>query len=128
MKTAIKVEEAAQFAVAVIALNLLPFQFAWYAWVGLFLLPDLSMGGYLAGSKVGAVCYNLVHHKATGIALFAAGLLANQPVLQLAGLLLFAHSAFDRTLSYGLKLPDSFNHTHLGWVGKSVRNNTALPA
>jgi hypothetical protein len=41
------------------------------------------------------------------------------PAMQLAGLIMFGHSAFDRLLGYGLKFKDSFNHTHLGHIGKS---------
>ncbi len=33
----------------------------WLLFVLLFLLPDVSMLGYLAGSRVGAVSYNLFH-------------------------------------------------------------------
>ena len=38
--------------------------------------------------------------------------------LILVGLMLLAHSSFDRLLNYGLKYPDSFRHTHLGEIGK----------
>jgi hypothetical protein len=44
-------------------------------------------------------------------------ILASQP-LQLAGLILFGHSSMDRVLGYGLKYSDSFQHTHLGMLGK----------
>jgi len=40
------------------------------------------------------------------------------------GLLFMAHSCFDRALGYGLKYSDSFDHTHLGWIGKSKHLNT----
>jgi hypothetical protein len=42
----------------------------------------------------------------------------NHDLLILSGIILFGHSAMDRALGYGLKYPDSFQHTHLGWVGK----------
>jgi hypothetical protein len=45
-------------------------------------------------------------------------MLANQP-LQLTGLILFGHSSMDRVLGYGMKYSDSFQHTHLGMIGKS---------
>ena len=28
------------------------------------------------------------------------------------------HVGVDRALGYGLKMPDAFTHTHLGWIGK----------
>jgi len=46
------------------------------------------------------------------------GWLMHQEGLLAAGLLLLAHSAFDRVWGYGLKYNDQFNHTHLGMVGK----------
>lgn len=124
MKQLLKLEEAAQVAAAIVALYFMPFHFAWCVWVGLFLLPDVSMIGYFGGPRVGSVVYNIVHHKALGILFVLAGLIINNETVQLAGLLLFAHSAFDRMLGYGLKLPDSFQHTHLGMVGKHKRKKT----
>jgi hypothetical protein len=76
------------------------------------------MIGYLVSPQAGAVTYNFIHHKAFGISIFVIGIiLANQP-LQLTGLILFGHSSMDRILGYGLKHSDSFQHTHLGMIGK----------
>jgi hypothetical protein len=124
MKQLLTLEEAAQLTAAIVALYFMPFHFGWYVWVGLFLLPDVSMIGYFGGPRVGALVYNIVHHKALGVLLFLAGLFMNYEAVQLVGLLLFAHSAFDRMLGYGLKLPDSFQHTHLGMVGKQNGKKT----
>jgi hypothetical protein len=38
-------------------------------------------------------------------------------------LIFLAHSTFDRVAGYGLKYSNSFNHTHLGWIGKSKHLN-----
>ena len=38
--------------------------------------------------------------------------------LEIAGIILLAHSAFDRMLGYGLKYSDSFKNSHLGKIGK----------
>jgi hypothetical protein len=51
-------------------------------------------------------------------ALLGTGFLMHQDVLITAGLLLVAHSSFDRMLGYGLKFSDDFKHTNLGWMGK----------
>jgi hypothetical protein len=60
----------------------------------------------------------ILFSKALGISIFVIGIiLANQPV-QLAGLILFGHSSMDRILGYGLKYSDSFQHTHLGMIGR----------
>ncbi len=115
MKNTLKLEEAALFVLSIIAFSQLPFAWWWYP--ALFLLPDVSMLGYLVNPRVGAMMYNIVHHKA--IALFVCGCgfaLSHQGVL-LAGIILFGHSAFDRILGYGLKYSTSFQETHLGTIG-----------
>lgn len=82
------------------------------------LAPDLSMVGYLAGSRVGAMTYNLAHNLVVPIVLLGLGWPLSQPVLSLAGAVLFAHVAADRALGYGLKLPSGFRDTHLGRIGR----------
>lgn len=90
----------------------------WVFWA-LFLAPDISMLGYLAGTRTGAFIYNLFHHKGLALLVYIAGLwMASEP-LQLAGLVLFGHSSFDRIQGYGLKYSDAFSNTHLGRIGKS---------
>jgi hypothetical protein len=117
MKNLLKIEELLQLILC-IYLNLqLPYPGWWY-WV-LFLTPDVGMLGYLFNTKIGAVMYNLFHHKGIAIAFYIAGLaFANEP-LQFTGLLLFGHSAFDRIFGYGLKFSDHFKHTHLGWLNEA---------
>ena len=95
--------------------------FAWYWWLVWILAPDLSMLGYLAGNRVGAVCYNVVHHKGVAIALYLVGLYTFNPILQYAGLILFGHSCMDRGMGYGLKYFSGFNDTHLGKIGKGAK-------
>jgi hypothetical protein len=116
MKNVLKAEQAAQLAVAIIALYYQPLTFAWWQWVLLFLSPDLGMVGYLVNSRVGALTYNIAHHKAIAAMFIIVGFVYSGPVFLLAGLLLYAHSAFDRMIGYGLKYPDSFQHTHIGWL------------
>ena len=52
MKTLISLEEAAQFVLTIILFAKLPF--AWWVYPALFLLPDLSMTGYVVSARVGA--------------------------------------------------------------------------
>jgi hypothetical protein len=80
---------------------------------------DLSMLGYLAGSRVGAALYNLFHNYTGPVIWITIGLL-NFQTLWLAGfgLVWMAHIGGDRALGYGLKFGDGFKHTHLGWIGK----------
>ena len=116
MKSLLKLEELAQLLLAVLVFAHLPY--AWWVLPATFLLPDLSMLGYLAGPRVGAASYNLAHHKALAIVVGAAGWALGLPVLVLAGTILLFHSAFDRLLGYGLKYTTGFQDTHLGGVGK----------
>ncbi|TGD79454.1 DUF4260 domain-containing protein [Hymenobacter wooponensis] len=118
MKNLLKLEELAQMLAAALVFSYLPY--AWWWLPALFLLPDLSMLGYLAGPRTGAVCYNLAHHKALALTVGLAGWLLAQPLLLLAGTVLLFHSAFDRLLGYGLKYSTTFHDTHLGRVGKTA--------
>lgn len=116
MKSLLKIEEAFLFALAIYFNTLLPFP-TWYFWA-LFLLPDISMLGYLANPRIAAICYNIAHHKGLALAVFFAGTFLIIPELTLAGVVLFGHSSFDRIVGYGLKFSDDFKNTHLGWIGK----------
>ena len=116
MKTLIQLEEAAMLGLAIYLFSLLPF--AWWWFPVLILVPDLAMLGYAFGAKAGAWAYNLAHHKGVAIALYIAGVYAGQPIVQLAGVILFAHSSMDRLFGYGLKYEKGFKFTHLGEIGK----------
>ncbi|MEZ0542792.1 DUF4260 domain-containing protein [Fibrella arboris] len=115
MKTLLKLEEAAQFALSIVLFTKLPF--AWWLYPALLLVPDVSMLGYLLTNTAGAFMYNLVHHKATPILIGIAGLLSGNSYLLLTGIILFGHSAMDRMMGYGLKYNKGFKFTHLGQVG-----------
>jgi hypothetical protein len=116
MKNTLRVEELFQLGLAAYLAYQLPYS-GWIYWV-LFLAPDISMLGYLVNTRIGALAYNVFHHKGVAILLYLIGLYLNVSVLLFAGLLLYGHSAFDRMLGYGLKYEDDFKHTHLGWIGK----------
>jgi hypothetical protein len=118
MKNIVRIEEAMQLVLAIFLFRQLPF--AWWTYVVWFLTPDISMLGYIFGPRVGAYCYNLFHHKGVAVLIYLIGAYISSHVVIFAGLLLFGHSAFDRSLGYGLKYMDDFKHTHLGWIGKSV--------
>lgn len=115
---AIKVEEAAITAVSIYFLSKYNLGLPVWAWVLLFFSPDLSMLGYLVSTRVGAFTYNLFHHRGLALALLATGFLMHLDILITCGLLLVAHSSFDRMMGYGLKFSDDFRHTSSGWMGK----------
>jgi hypothetical protein len=93
----------------------------WLALIPLLLVPDVSMVGYLRDPRLGALLYNLVHNWALGLAVLGLGFLTGQGWLILAGAVLIGHVGMDRAFGYGLKLPTSFQETHLGRIGKAAR-------
>lgn len=117
MKKILQAEEIAQLAIAVLGLYLQPLHFNWWAWILLFLSPDISMVGYFFNTTIGAIFYNFFHHKLTAMLILGAGYLFHNNIALFTGILLFAHSCFDRVLGYGLKFTDDFKHTHLGMIG-----------
>jgi hypothetical protein len=117
MKQLIKWEEAAMFLLSIVLISRLPY--AWYWWLVWILAPDLSMVAYLGGNRVGAIGYNIVHHKGIAIMLYLVGLFMSHPALEYAGMILFGHSSMDRGMGYGLKYFSGFQDTHLGRIGKN---------
>jgi hypothetical protein len=93
----------------------------WWLFALLFLAPDLSMLGYLAGPRVGAFAYNVVHSWALVAILALAGsyLWGGNSLLLPLAFILGAHIGFDRKLGYGLKLATGFHHTDLGRIGRA---------
>jgi hypothetical protein len=81
------------------------------------------MIGYLANNKVGACCYNLVHHKGMALLVYTIGIYLHNQGWQLAGIILFGHSSMDRMMGYGLKYEEAFTFTHLGEIGKTNKMN-----
>lgn len=93
--------------------------FPWY-WVPIsFLLFDISMLGYLVNNKVGALCYNIGHSLIGPTILMAIYILTENQASLFVSLLWLFHIFADRSLGYGLKHAEGFEHTHLGKIGKS---------
>lgn len=116
MNFLLKLEELGQLLLSILLFQQL--DYVWWIYPACILLPDVSMLGYLFNTKIGAWSYNLFHHKLLGIAVIGLGYWLNHDLMTLSGIILFGHSAMDRVMGYGLKYTDSFQHTHLGWVGK----------
>jgi hypothetical protein len=95
----------------------------WGLFALLFLVPDLTMLGYLRGPRLGAVIYNLGHSTLGPLGLCVMGWLAS-PLGWAMGLIWLAHIGFDRMLGYGLKYGDAFKHTHLS--GQAVTTHGAV--
>jgi hypothetical protein len=92
---------------------------SWWLFAALWLVPDLSMLGYIANPRIGSYCYNTVHSYLLPIALACLGFLLHHPLLLSLALLWCNHIGVDRALGYGLKYPTGFGITHLKQMGKS---------
>ncbi len=114
MKNLIKLEEAAMFGLSIYLFSLLGLPWWWFPL--LILVPDIGMIGYVVNSKVGAITYNLTHHRLVAIVVLLVGFYHGSVWVEMAGIVLFGHAAMDRVFGYGLKFSDSFHHTHLGWI------------
>ena len=117
MKRLIQLEEMALFLLP----TMLFFHFyegAYVFYLAAFFLPDVGFLAYLMNPKIGAVAYNLLHHRGLLFLGFLAGHYAHIDYLSMCSLVFLGHASFDRIFGYGLKHFDSFHHTHLGWIGK----------
>ena len=95
----------------------------WKQFAILFLVPDLSFAGYLAGVRLGAAAYNMMHSTVAPLALGIAGVALNQHLALTVALIWMAHIGFDRALGYGLKHTKGFGYTHLGRIGRAGKQN-----
>lgn len=93
----------------------------WGTFILLFFAPDLSLLGYLAGSRIGAFFYNIAHSYIGPIVTLTLGISSEISVAISAGLIWTAHIGFDRMLGYGLKYSTGFRFTHLGTIGRSKK-------
>lgn len=86
----------------------------WGLFAAAFLLPDLALLAYLAGSVWGARLYNLTHNTLLPALLMTAGWAADHRLGMQLALIWLAHVGFDRALGFGLKYGSGFADTHLG--------------
>ena len=108
----LRLEGALMLVFGVVVWRQLGGSWGWFA--ACFLVPDITLAGYLAGPRVGAWLYNLGHSLVGPAMIAALGANANQPSLLLAAALWLAHIGFDRMAGYGLKAVSGFRDTHLG--------------
>jgi hypothetical protein len=92
---------------------------AWLLYALLILAPDVFMLGYLRGPRAGAAIYNLGHTWLLPGIIGIVGILAPASADLPIALIWFGHIGADRLLGYGLKLPTSFQDTHLGRIGRN---------
>ena len=118
MKILVKLEELAQLLLSIYLFSLL--SYAWWIFPLFFFLPDLSLLGNLAGKRIGALSYNLIHHKGLAVCTYIGGSILGIPLLSLIGVLLLGHSSFDRVLGFGLLEASSDAFKPLESIGQQV--------
>lgn len=79
----------------------------------LALAPDVSMLGYLAGPRIGALSYNVFHTYTVPIVLGGVGFWADVPLAVLVAAVWVGHIGVDRVVGFGLKYETGFEDTHL---------------
>jgi fatty acid desaturase len=87
---------------------------SWWLVPVLFLVPDLSMAGYAAGTRLGARLYNLAHTTVLPAATLGVAYWLSEGLVVALSLIWLAHIGLDRALGFGLKYEDRGGHTHLG--------------
>jgi len=118
VRTTLQVEGLALFVTAVALF--VHFGYSGMLFAALFLVPDLSLLGYLAGPRLGALVYNTAHAM-LGPLLLGVVAMSRLPATLPFALIWAAHVGFDRALGYGLKYAAGFEQTHLGRVGRKLR-------
>lgn len=113
--------------VALVVVGAIALDFDWWWLLVVFLAFDLSALFYLANTRIGATSYNAVHNYAAPALLFAAFIMTDVRWLAFVALAWAFHVAVDRALGYGLKFDDDFQHTHLGWIGRSKTPEASSP-
>jgi len=93
---------------------------SWWLFAALWLVPDLSMLGYLASPCRGARIYNAFHTYTLPIVLGLSGWFLHAKGLVPFALIWINHIGVDRLLGYGLKYSNGFGWTHLGIKGKDA--------
>ena len=86
---------------------------SWWLFAALWLAPDLSILGYLAGPCRGARVYNSFHAYVAPAALALCALLLHVNSALPFALVWANHIGVDRMLGFGLKYADGFKWTHL---------------
>jgi hypothetical protein len=93
----------------------------WWLYPLLLLVPDIFMLGYLKNTKLGSIAYNFGHSYPVAALVVTLGFIFVSPITISIGAIWFGHIGWDRMLGYGLKYETSFQHTHLGHIGKGSK-------
>jgi hypothetical protein len=92
---------------------------SWWLFAALWLVPDLSILGYLGRPCRAARIYNTFHTYVMPGVLAFVGLVMHASGVVPVALIWANHIGVDRALGYGLKYSDGFQWTHLGRIGRT---------
>ena len=93
---------------------------SWWLFAALILVPDVSLIGYLGGTRPGAIAYNTFHVVLGPLLCGAIGFLLPSFDLIAIALIWAVHVGADRALGLGLKYGAGFGLTHLGRIGGAL--------
>jgi Domain of unknown function (DUF4260) len=86
----------------------------WGIFALLFLVPDVSLLGYLrSAGKSSAAFYNVAHSDVLPLTMGLLAWTQGSPVACQLALIWLAHISFDRCIGYGLKFSGDFRYTHI---------------
>ena len=86
---------------------------SWLLFILLWLVPDISMVGYLKDKKIGVIVYNLAHTYVLALAVIFFGLWQGDNFIASLDVILASHIELDRFLGFGLKYSSGFKDTHI---------------
>jgi hypothetical protein len=81
--------------------------------VGLLIVPDVSMLGYVFGGKIGGFCYDLFHFYPVAAACVLGGMRFGVPVATDIGLIWCIHIAQDRVRGFGFKYAGRYDDGYM---------------
>jgi hypothetical protein len=93
MKLTLKLEELG----LLILFSSIYFQFydgSWWLYLGLFFVPDVSFALFLITKKLGAIAYNVFHHKGVLALVVLSGLLLKDETVVKIGLIFIIYFTF----------------------------------
>jgi hypothetical protein len=88
---------------------------SWFLFVVLFLVPDVSLFGYIAegNGRFAAAFYNGLHCYAVPLAIALIAWRLHSVVIERIAIIWVAHIALDRLIGFGLKYAQAANPTHM---------------
>ena len=98
---------------------------SWWLAIAVLFVPDVFAAGYAFGARLGAHLYNLAHATPLPALLVGLGWWRHHSIVLALGVIWLGHIGMDRMLTFGLKYPDHFTHTHLSTAKRTTSQNSS---